>query len=750
MDDNSVYIKLFDLIKNHKWKEFTTLLTSNDDIDINIRDDQNNYLITYAVTFNKKDIIKLLLERDAKIDIVDLDERSLLYIPIKYNYIDVLKLLLETNKNNIGISIIDMRDRNHKIPLHHAINMKNIDAVKLLLEYGSNPLTSDKNGYTALHHAVYTRMPEMCALLIKYVANPDTRCDTGETALHMSCNLQLVAISELLIKSGANVNLQDFEHEFTPLHYTITFNNKELTKILIEAGADPNVQDVFGNTPLHYAINENSSGSISLLLESAETKNVINLNLWNIDGKIHLHLLLEHERSNIRDEIMTIILNGSNLSIQDNEGNTCLHYLLRDDLWKESYHILKNKKLDIIIQNKEGVRPIDIVNKRDLEHLIDLTTDSYLHRLKRANTSWSDEWESICSKEFDESDKDKLVPYFNEDITTNEKLQSVCRRTIRKKIVKIIKDVKDGKVLTQKDMTYPIRREQMCINLSLDRDVSICTFTGSTLDVLIGLVYLLKKHSTSCGTLSSDFAENKDLCRFYRSLGIIMNTRCEFLNFEIVWVHQKLYLIEGFYDRFRKCMDSPKKRFIIVPLGIEMRMGSHANYLVFDSETNSVERFEPHGSTIPPGLNYNPNLLDDLLETRFKTIDTRIRYVRPKEFLPKISFQQMDVYESKKRKIGDPGGFCALWGIWYVDMRLTYNSLSNVDLVKLLIRTMKKQNISVRNMIRNYAQNVIEIRDRILQNANMDINDWLNDQYTDVQIDTVLFELKDEISKLIA
>ena len=116
-----------------------------------------------------------------------------------------------------------------------------------------------------------------------------------------------------------------------------------------------------------------------------------------------------------------------------------------------------------------------------------------------------------------------------------------------------------------------------------------------------------------------------------------------------------------------------------------MKEGSHANYIIYDIEKNIIERFEPHGSTTPPGLNYNPDILDNILITRFKEINEDITYLKPKNYLPKIGFQLLDIFENNKKKIGDPGGFCALWAIWYVDMRLTYQEYDRKKLVGLLL-----------------------------------------------------------------
>jgi ankyrin repeat protein len=747
MENKEQYAILFDLVKENKWDEFKENISKTDlSFDINVRDDQNNYLLTYATVFNKPDIVNLLLERGAKLDILDTEDRSILYIPIKYGYHKILELLLEANRDNIGISITDIKDKNFKIPLHYAIILKNHVAVNLLLKYNSNPNTPDINGYNSLHYAIYARSLHLCEIVLKYIVDINARCNTGETALHMACNLQLVDITKLLIASDININLQDYDHEFGALHYAVNLNHKEILMLLLNKNANPNIQDVFGNTPVHYAILENNYEILHILLESQNTKNIINLNLWNIDGKIPLHMLLEHYEDKV-SSYLDIMIDRSNISLQDNDGNTCLHLLMSLNIWDNYVNILTKKKLDIVSKNRVGMRVIDLVKPKDHDKFINIVSTAYYNRLLRAENVWSTEWENICSREFDKtSDTEIVMKAFGENISDEKTKQTLCIKVIKRHIINMVQKSNEKNMCS--NTSFPVTKNKLCITLSEGKDLFVCTFTGSTLDVLLGLIYLLKKHKGVCSTLSSDFIENKNLCSFYRSIGIIMNNRCEFLNFEVVWVNQKLYLIEGFFDKIRKCIDK-KARFIIIPLGIEMKEGTHANYLIYDIENNIVERFEPHGATVPPGLNYNANLLDEILENRFVIIDPKIKYMKPKDFLPKIGFQLMDIYENKRKKIGDPGGFCALWAIWYVDMRLTNRDMDCKTLVKTLIRSIRMQNISIKNMIRNYAVNIITMRDKILKSVDLNINDWLNDQYTDVQIDNVLKELKYQVNQLL-
>ena len=148
---------LFDHIKNHEWEDVKNILSSDEYIDVNIKDTNNNSLITYAILYNNPEITLLLLERDTKIDIIDDDGKSILYIPIKYNYDEIVDLLLEYNEKIIGESILDIYDTNGNIPLYYALFYKNIRAINKILNYQTNFNIKNKKGYSTIHLAIYTK-----------------------------------------------------------------------------------------------------------------------------------------------------------------------------------------------------------------------------------------------------------------------------------------------------------------------------------------------------------------------------------------------------------------------------------------------------------------------------------------------------------------------------------------------------------------------------------------------------------------
>ena len=740
IDDSTISIvEMFRLLRNHQDDKFLEYLDKNPSLDLNYRDNQENHIITYAIRFNKPNIVQELLNRGARYDVVDRAGRSILYDAIESDFIDVLKVVLDHSQNAVGIMITDIRDSNGNIPIHYAIKFKNLKAIQLLIASGSKLYIADEDGLNSLHLAVKTKDLQIVKTITTIMSNLDAKTHRGETSLHIAINYQYNEIAAHLLEHGADPNIPDDESDFTPVHYAVGWNNVKILDVLIKHGARVDAQDIYGNTPLIYCVKENHDMCFLMIMKMKP-----NVNVWNVDGKIALHIVLDSYDEVYSKRYIDALIMDSNVSYQDAYGNTCLHYLVYLNLWKEYLDILRTKKLNIFARNSKSKLVVDFVTGSDLYILIEITASSYINLLRSEDQKhWRDEVNKICSRNFvdlTDDQKNVLVKY-SKSKNGNES-ENMCHNIIEDRIRTTLKEIRDGN-LNCCQRSYPNNIED---DIDIEEGVllDITTFTGSLLDVLIGLLHLLKLHPNTCSTLSMDSSPNQILCDFYRSMGLIMSGRCEFLNFEIVWIEYKLYMIDNFADLFNECVKSGT-RFIIIPIGIEMRTGSHANYLIYDTTIKELERFEPHGGTTPIGFNYNSKQLDDILEQYMMSIDPEIRYVRPEEFIPKIGFQIMDAQESHTHRIGDPGGFCALWSIWYVDQRITYPHYSRNKLIEELFSNIREKGISYRNLIRNYSRNIIRERDKLLNMVDLDINDWLNERYTNNTLDKFMSILNSEV-----
>ena len=84
------------------------------------------------------------------------------------------------------------------------------------------------------------------------------------------------------------------------------------------------------------------------------------------------------------------------------------------------------------------------------------------------------------------------------------------------------------------------------LNLSFDYDIVMnnnCFYTGSTLDIIFGLIFLSKLSDVNF-ILSYPLSENSKLNEYYKKIGNYNSTKFEFNNIEILWSYHKLILLK--------------------------------------------------------------------------------------------------------------------------------------------------------------------------------------------------------------
>ena len=695
MNDN----ELFNLIKSHKYDDFMNLINNNKDINLNIKDESNIYLIQYAILYNNITIVEFLLKKNININIFDENGRILLYIPIKHNYIDIIKIMLIYNEINIGISILDIIDKYKNCVLHYAIIFNNLEIVKLLLEYNFYINICDNNDNNSLHLSIKQKNYEICKLLINKNININQLNNNGETPLYMAINIGFFQIVDLLIDNNSIIDNKEYTKQMTPFLISGFNGYIDICDKLYKKGIDVNEQDIIGNTVLHYAIKHKD---INLYKNFYK---FIDINLINIDGDDILHYLLKNIFENFEIyDIEYLLLNG-NVNSQDINGNTSLFKLIELDIWEKYYTILERKKLKIFLKNHNDISIFDYIkNKYNFNKFMELISNSYYFLIEQNKLNiFKNEWNELC----------------------NNTTKKSCVCTIKKYIIEHKK-------------SYPQENRSYNINL-LSNNINFITFTGITLDIVCGLIYILKKYDNVKTSLTKNFIFNDELYNYYVNNGIVKNYDYDFLNFEILWIFQKIFFPTTMKDIINDFLNNDKYQFLFIPIGIELSNGSHSNILLYDKKTNDMERFEPNGKDNPVNFNYNPKLLDEILIKYFKQFIPHINYLNPSYYQEKIGPQMLDTIETRKNKyIGDPNGFCASWCLWYVDNRIFHYDIDRKFLIKKLINYSKINNITVRQLIRNYSKNITDVRDSYLNKNKININDWLNDNYNKQTFDNII------------
>jgi ankyrin repeat protein len=179
-------------------------------------------VLMYACRNNKANIVKLLIEAGADLNVQDHCKRTALFYAISSGSSELSRAEVENNReiistivDAIGRDKWDSRNGTGYDALLWAIKIGYLPTVKLLIEKGFEINSTKKKRTHALSQAVSEKTPN-------------------------------VEVVNYLIRIGANVNECD-EYGTTPLMCVF---KPEVARILIENGADLNFKDIHGKTAL--------------------------------------------------------------------------------------------------------------------------------------------------------------------------------------------------------------------------------------------------------------------------------------------------------------------------------------------------------------------------------------------------------------------------------------------------------------------------------------------------------------------
>lgn len=263
---------------------------------------------------NKARVLKLINEEGLDVNSKSSDGDTPLLIAVTNNNLDLVRMLLDAGAD------VNIRNESQESTLHvffHDGVLRNINILRLLLKVGADPYAKDEGGDTALHmsplsaefgsfgilaHAVDTTNENNPSLL-------EERNHFGETVIHKK--IRSASLNEVILLEEMNVNLQTQNNNGQSLLHTAAgaeTSHNEVIGFLISHGLDVNAKDRLGRTPLHWAA-ANLDGK--LLLDRAELllENGANPDELDNSGEKQLELYLKKEKRDddkVRDEIIGV------------------------------------------------------------------------------------------------------------------------------------------------------------------------------------------------------------------------------------------------------------------------------------------------------------------------------------------------------------------------------------------------------------------------------------------------------------
>lgn len=289
---------IWDELKDGNIKIIESMLESK--VNPNQTDHSATTLLLMAVNQGRSDIVKLLLDKKANVNLANTTNgMTPLILAVRLGYPSIIDLLLNENKINVNQTLNESDS-----VIHEAINANKIQSLKVLLKSGQfNHVLSDTSQHSPLilaikcenyamtkelidskqvHvnfknpinpiqpilSAVSTGNLSLVELLVAAKADVSAVDQNGASALvlalageHMSVVYYL--LNENVINVNQNTILGD-----SPLIYAARLGHLKICRILLEKKADINQENQLSGSPLHMAVKNNYYAIVKELLES--------------------------------------------------------------------------------------------------------------------------------------------------------------------------------------------------------------------------------------------------------------------------------------------------------------------------------------------------------------------------------------------------------------------------------------------------------------------------------------------------
>ncbi|XP_041078202.1 caskin-2-like isoform X4 [Polyodon spathula] len=219
---------------------------------------------------------------------------------------DLIALLLEAQ------AIVDIKDSNGMRPLHYAAWQGKANSVHQLLRAGASVNLASQDGQIPLHLAAQYGHYEVSEMLLQHQSNPCIVNKARKTPLDLACEFGRLKVAQLLLSSNMCVALLEGESKDssdsscnTPLHLASRNGHKDIIRLLLKAGIDINRTTKSG-TALHEAALYGKTEVVRLLLDAG-----IDVNIRNTYSQTSLDIVNQFTTSHASKEIKQLLREAS-------------------------------------------------------------------------------------------------------------------------------------------------------------------------------------------------------------------------------------------------------------------------------------------------------------------------------------------------------------------------------------------------------------------------------------------------------
>lgn len=654
-----------DLINKKDWDK---IIKNIKDINQNIWN--NNNLLHYSAIQNDIDLLNKLIKLDVNLKQTNNNSQNILHIASENGYNNYIKKILE-----FDFKLVYNKDFKGNNLFHNLFNNKEIleSIFKTYpkLDYKTLLNQINNNKQTILSLAIESGNFDVTKILLenKHINLTGSLFNRPLIIIVQSQYFTTDQKEELIkiyLKNSGDINILD-EQGINSLFYAIMNNDYDLVKFLIEKGIEYNYLSPVST--LHsireaysFSILNKDDRIIKLLLSKIDSDDKVDK--YN-DSLAHYVLLFRLNKKDGNKELEKKILElNTNFNLQNIEGDNIMHLISQND-WKafKSQIVNHPKTLNILDTNNKGKTALDYISRKDKKEFLEIIAKNYK---KNNNDSRS---------------------------------ISLISKLIKNKKIKLDKEEEIKEINLVNNYQY----------------VQHSKFRATMIEVIIYSIYLLKKYPEIL-IAPIHLGKFDDLIDLQLSSSITLMANpfysSSIFTFIILWEDNNNYFTSPkLISSLKEIIKAKKYKFIFLYLSLGNKNNLHANIILIDIKNKSIERFDPYGNV--------ENEVDIFLHKFFKPIK-KFKYLAPSQFMNQSSFQTLsNESDIRNKKIGDLGGFCLAWCIWYIELRIN-NDLPPAKVVEKSIKKLIKENVIFIDFIRNYAEHLYKFANKFYNQSNLD------------------------------
>jgi ankyrin repeat protein len=525
----------------------------------------------------------------------------------------------------------------------------------------------------AIFYVIYMKSYTVLDYLIsEKLINPYAKNSRGETPLIMAVSMGDLKIVKQLLDAYENIKVSDLDKDYidiednkldTPSNisgsgYTILdyitqyrmYSDDRPINICIKIKRFDMLDELIKHLKkyrkktnvksYHLETDEYNSTYLHNLLRLMNNKEIINT---SEDGK-----MLEsttNSKLSVSLSSLSYLIKYTDINQVNYFGYSSAHMLFIGKLWKNDKikEMIEGKEIDLLKTDINNKNIYSYVSKKDKEEFMDMTKNIVL----KINTN--------------------LISINDNEI---------------KELTEIINVIDRDKLLSKKEygLFYPTPINYMLFMLYLKNKHSNLfiphRFYNSKKKKYEQYVMNMTSYPLSEMQSILNAMEQMNHSRFYSYTPHMVN-----------WYDKNLYyvnpeLVEILTEQNTKDTNQTRRFIMLKILIILSGDAHHANCLVYDKKKKEAWRFESYGLT---DLAKDAHILDKILKSIMESVYGKIKYHSPSEYLSNIKFQLVDNEDDiRERNLGDPGGYCLAWSIWFVDIICSNTESDKTDINYLM------------------------------------------------------------------